>query len=763
VTSASCTGSGGIYQGNGTDCTPNNCPQPTGGCCFGNGTCTSGQSSAACGAAGGIYRGNGTTCIPACPVLTGGCCLANATCVVVSEASCDGQNGSYAGDNTTCSGQDCPWVLAPFVDALPIPPVAVPTSGTAGDTATYRIDMVEFDHRFHSSLPLSTVWGYDGKYPGPTIEAQRGRTVSVRWTNDLRRHDVLGQPLRGFHVLPVNTCLHGPDVTGNDPVTVVHLHGAHVPPESDGLPDLAFRPGQSSPVYNYPNNQQAATLWYHDHALGLTRLNVYMGLAGFYLIRDAAEDLLNLPRGHNEIVLVIQDRSFDRTGELEYNATFTDQFFGDFITVNGKVWPYLDVRQGKYRFRIVNGSNTRTYTLALGTGAAAIPFVQIGTDLGLLPAPVTITSLTIMPGERADIIMDFDGLTANSRPITLRNTAVSPFPGGGGGPDIGNVMQFRGTNVAGDTDPVPVSLVPVPPTDPATSVLTRSFQLQKVFDNVCSIDMWQINSLMWDDITEFPVLGTTEIWRWINRSGVSHPMHIHLVQFQVLDRQNFTIGAGDTIVPSGPVIIPAANERGWKDTVQATPNQITRVISRFTDYPGTFPYHCHILEHEDHEMMRQFTVVCPQIAFGTNPLSITVRRGQSASLTAVATGAGPLSYQWRRTDPEYTYVNGATPNGSTASGATTTTLTISNIQLADAGRHAAFATDICGVQTVSNSAIITVRCRGDFNLSGDVTVQDLFDFLAAYFANDPAADVNNTGTLSVQDIFDFLEHFFGPC
>ncbi|MCC6320933.1 MAG: multicopper oxidase family protein [Phycisphaerales bacterium] len=764
VTQASCTGGGGTYQGNGTACAPNPCPQPTGGCCFGNGTCTSGQTQEQCDNAGGNYRGNGTTCIPACPVLTGGCCLVNATCVVVSEANCDAQNGSYNGDNTACAGVTCPWVLVPFQDPLPIPSVAVPDSGAPGDVASYTIDMVQFSHQFHASLPMTTVWGYEGQYPGPTFEARRGRPVEVTWRNDLRHHNILGMPLRNTHVLNIDQCLHGPDVTGRDPVTVVHLHGAHLAPESDGIPDLAFRPGQQSPVYQYPNNQQAATLWYHDHALGLTRLNVYMGLAGFYLLRDDAELSLNLPRGHNEIPLVIQDRSFTSTGALRYNDTFTDHFFGDFITVNGKVWPYLEVRQGKYRFRLLNGSNTRSYTLSMGQGSAPITFHQIGTDLGLLPAPVPMTSLTLMPGERADIVVDFSGFSVLTRPITMRNSAVSPFPGGGDGPDITNVMQFRFTADPGDTDPLPPSLVPVPPINPATAVQTRQFQLQKTFDNICGHDMWLINSLMWSDITEFPVLGTTEIWEWVNRSGVSHPMHVHLVQFQVLNRQDFTVGPGDTIVPTaGTETPPGANEQGWKDTVQATPNQITRVIMRFLDHPGTFPYHCHILDHEDHEMMRQFTVVCPSFTATASPSDPVVRRGQTLTIDAVTNAVGPATYQWRRTDPDVTFVDGPTGNGSTVSGATAAAFTYTNIQFADAGRHGVFVTDTCGVTNVSSSAFITVLCAADFNLSGSVTVQDLFDFLAAYFGNQMSADINNSGGLSVQDIFDFLALYFGPC
>ncbi|MCC6320701.1 MAG: multicopper oxidase domain-containing protein [Phycisphaerales bacterium] len=760
-TGASCSGGGGTFQGIGTSCAPNPCPQPTGACCGAGGACSV-LTATECGTAAGTYVSNGSVCSPnPCPLIPGGCCAANATCSVVSLTVCSGSGGAYRGYNTSCSGVECPWVLTPFIDPLPLPAVAVPDSGSPGDAAAYTIDIAEFTHRFHSELPLSTVWGYDGLYPGPTIEARRDRPVSVRWTNNLRDHDSAGQPLKTQHVLPVDTCLHGPDVWGSVPRTVVHLHGGHVAPESDGLPDLAFPPGQSSPLYTYPNNQQAGTLWYHDHALGLTRLNVYMGLAGFYLLRDDAEAGLNLPQGPNEIPLAIQDRSFTPAGQLRYNTTFMDHFFGDFITVNGKVWPYLDVRRGKYRFRVLNGCNSRTFTLRLVEGAAVRPMVQIGTDVGLLPAPITINSLTLMPGERADVVIDFESIEATN--WRLENSALSPFPAGGIGPDITTVMEFRNTGVPGDTDPLPATLVPVPPIPVAEAVQTRDLHLQKVFDTVCNHDMWLINSLMWDDITEFPVLGTAEIWRWINRSGVSHPMHMHLVQFQVLDRQGFTIGPGDTVVPSGPVIPPAPNELGWKDTVQATPNQITRVITRFLDYPGTFPYHCHILDHEDHEMMRQFSVVCPPVTFATQPTNINVRRGQTATLTAVAGGQPPTQYQWRRTSPDVTYADGPTGNGSIVSGAQAPIFGIANVQFADAGHHTCTATGACGGMAVSQTANITVFCSADFNFSGFVTVQDLFDFLTAYFAGLPSADINENDLVSVQDIFDFLTLYFGPC
>jgi spore coat protein A len=535
------------------------------------------------------------------PAPAGACCLFNGTCVVITQADCNAQGGTYQGDLSMCEMADCPLNLVPFVDPLPRPAVAQPTSGVPGGAAHYDIAMTEFTQQLHRDLPATRVWGYGGTYPGPTIEARRDLPVTVTWINDLRGPDGL---LRTRHYLAVDTCLHGPDMTGETPVTVVHLHGGRVAAASDGYPEDAFPPGARSPTYHYPNVQRAATIWYHDHALGLTRLNVYMGLAGFYLIRDDDEDALDLPRGEFEIPLAIQDRSFNADGTLAYPDMWHEHFFGRFILVNGKVWPYLNVKQGKYRFRVLNGSNSRVYTLGLSNGAT---FWQIGTDAGLLDAPVALAALTLSPGERADLVLDFEPYAPGTE-ITLTNSAPAPFPGAPGVGVVPEVMKFIVTAGAGHVAPLPATLVPVGPIPESESSRTRDFVLRKTVEPTCGHDMWMINDRMWDDITEFPVQDTTEIWRWINPSDVMHPMHMHLVSFQVLDRQNFELVEGE-VVPVGEPILPPANERGWKDTVQAYPGQITRVIARFESFAGLFPYHCHILEHEDHEMMRQMHVV----------------------------------------------------------------------------------------------------------------------------------------------------------
>jgi spore coat protein A len=441
--------------------------------------------------------------------------------------------------------------------------------------------------------------------------AFRDQPVTVTWINDIR--DFSTGLLRTEHYLPVDTCPHGADDQAVR--AVVHLHGGHVPPEADGYPEATFLPG-SQDVYQYPNGQLASTLWYHDHALGITRLNVYMGLAGFYLLGDPVEQALNLPAGEFEIGLAIQDRSFHPDGSLKYPEVWQDNFLGDTLLVNGKVWPYLNVKQGKYRFRILSGSNTRTYTIALSNAAT---FQQIGAEGGLLSAPVTQSEVTLGPGERADVIMDFEPYPAGTE-IILTNSAPAPFPGSPGVGVIPNVMKFIVQDAAGDTDPVPSTLQTLEILDENDAVEFRTFELKKAAGDPCAPLIWGVVSTgtlngtptgsRWDDIIEYPELDTTEVWSFVNRSGITHPMHMHLVMFQVLDRQAFEEQAGQ-IVPIGSPIPPPPHEAGWKDTVQVGPNEIVRVISRFEGYTGKFAYHCHILEHEDHEMMRQFqTVQC---------------------------------------------------------------------------------------------------------------------------------------------------------
>jgi spore coat protein A len=571
-------------------------PAVDGACCYPDGTCLV-QSAGDCNQQGGIFQAIGSNCGEVdCPVIVGACCFDDSTCTEVTESACGGAGGDYQGDGTTCTVDLCPLVLEPYVDPMPIPPVMQPVSGSPGGEATYEIAVTEFQQQLHRDLPPTTCWGYDGTFPAKTIEARRDLPITVTWINQLP----------ATHYLPVDLCPHGVDDDSSRIVT--HLHGGHVPAEVDGYPEDWFLPGNSD-TYVYPNNQEAATIWFHDHALGITRLNVYMGMAGFYLVRDDVEDALDLPDGDYEIPVVIQDRAFNADGSWKYPAEWQDAFFGDKILVNGKVWPYLDVEQARYRFRLLNGSNSRTYALTLSNG---LPFHQIGTDGGLLESTVTLNELIMSPGERADVIVDFTGETAGTE-IFLVNSAPAPYPGTPGLGVVPDVMKFVVLDQAGNTPQIPSQLRPMESLDPDDAAEEREFILRKYqTPGGCAAFEWRINDLGWDDITEYPRLGQTEIWRFVNESGMVHPMHMHLVFFQVLDRQDFEIVDGE-ISPIGDPVPPDPNEEGWKDTVKALPQQITRVIARFEDYEGLYAYHCHLLEHEDHEMMRQFLTLpeCP--------------------------------------------------------------------------------------------------------------------------------------------------------
>jgi spore coat protein A len=531
------------------------------------------------------------------------------------------------------AGPTKPITLAPYVDALPIPPVLAPAQTPV---APVTIRMGAFRQKIHRDLPPSTLWGYNGSWPGPTIEVQRDQPFSVLWVNAL--------PTR--HFLPLDFTIHGEEETVPLVRAVVHVHGAQTLPEHDGYPDAwvtpdgksgsFFKPGPS----HFPNAQPASTLWYHDHAIGITRLNIYAGLAGFYLIRDEQEAALNLPSGQYEIPLMFQDRLFLADGSLLYPAVvqgthpvWIQEFFGNTVCVNGKAKPYLEVEPRKYRFRMVNGSNARFYHLTLrpsdaagkpmGQIADAPPFQQIGSDSGLLPAPVARHFLLAAPGERFDFVLDFTGLKGAH--FVLTNDAPAPYTRGG---EVAaeEVMLFKVTKpLAGpDLSAVPAALASFEALDPALASRERILsvnEMDRPSDGYTVMGM--LDGKHWNDpVTEDPKVGSAEIWSFANTTGDTHPIHLHLVRFQVLNRQPFDVkNFLDTgkLRYTGIPIPTESNERpAWKDTVKTYPGYVTRVIQRFDLPPGTalapgqrfrYVWHCHILEHEDNEMMRPYEVV----------------------------------------------------------------------------------------------------------------------------------------------------------
>jgi FtsP/CotA-like multicopper oxidase with cupredoxin domain len=435
--------------------------------------------------------------------------------------------------------------VRPFRVPLRIPPVMQPVRREA-ERDYYEVAM----RRAHVEIlpgKKTTIWGFDGTFPGPTFKVRRGREVVVRRINRLNA------------------------------ATTTHLHGGKVPWRSDGHPSLAIEPGEAYD-FVYPNDQEAATLWYHDHLCMETSRNNYMGLSGLYILEDDAEDELNLPSGRYDVPLVLQDRSFRRDGSLR----FTDEvnaLDGDVYLVNGRPMPYFKVANRKYRFRVLNASHSRGYVLALDTGDA---LTQIGSDQGLLAMATPAQTIPLWPAERAEIVVDFSAYAVGSKVVLQDETdGAEPRP----------IIRFDVVREESDDSEVPAVLRSIERLLPGPTTVQRELVLNKDLDT----NKWVINGKPFDAgrIDIKPRLGDTEMWTFVNESSTTHPMHIHLVRFQVLDRSNGQVSAG---------------ELGWKDTVRVDPSSRVRVIMRLEGYTGRYMFHCHNLAHEDHSMMGQMLV-----------------------------------------------------------------------------------------------------------------------------------------------------------
>ncbi len=475
---------------------------------------------------------------------------------------------------------------APFRVPLPVPPVLEPVRSDRG------ADYYELTQKAGQSeiLPdLKTeVWGYDGLFPGPTIESRSGRRIVVRHRNELP--------------VPVST----------------HLHGGRTPPESDGYPTDLIMPKGTEHVhsagghgsmgtggsrhfkdYVYPLEQRAATLWYHDHRMDFTGPQVWRGLAGFHIVRDEEEDALPLPRGEKDVPLMICDRSFDEDGSFLYPSLdpsllgepgveddYMDGVLGDAILVNGVPWPFMEVSATRYRFRILNASNARRYELDLEPKNGA-PFVQVGSDGGLLGAPIRHRTIRLGHAERFDVVIDFSGYEVGTE-VTLKNRL-----GDGGTADV---MRFRVARKENDETTVPRRLSDMAEFDEleeSRARLTREFRFTRVGEE--GRVMWGINGEPFDPerMDARPELGSTEVWH-LEAAPAAHPIHLHLVHFKVLSRNGRE---------------PLPTDAGWKDTVDLTSGEDARVLVRFDGYRGRYVFHCHNLEHEDMMMMANFEVV----------------------------------------------------------------------------------------------------------------------------------------------------------
>jgi spore coat protein A, manganese oxidase len=489
--------------------------------------------------------------------------------------------------------------LEKFVDPLPIPAVAQAQGKRPSPedqrllVPYYRMSMRQADLKVHRDMKPTSWWTCASSLPGATIEARSGEPLFIEWSNELPQQ----------HFLPIDHNLHGAEADKPQVRTVVHVHGAKVPPEQDGYPEDWVVPGKSNLFY-YPNHQDPAMLWYHDHAMGINRLNIYAGLLGSYIVRDKVEDELNLPKGKHEIPLVIMDRDFTLDHQLLYpisgnaDAPWVPEVYGESILANGKLFPYCEVEPRKYRFRILNGSNSRTYRFSFGDD---IQFHQIGTDQGLLPTPLLLKKLILAPAERVDVVFDFSGHSGEK--IIFKNDSFS-------------ILQFRvSPGKVSDSSSLPSTLRPVPKLKESDAVKTRMLTLNEYMNPAGESMTMLLNGTYWHQpITEKPVINTTEIWSFVNPTDDTHPIHIHLVRFQILDRKQYIPGyPSDTdtnhLQTFGDLTPPDPSEAGWKDTVRAEPRAITRIIIPFEGYTGRYVWHCHLLEHEDNEMMRPYEVV----------------------------------------------------------------------------------------------------------------------------------------------------------
>jgi FtsP/CotA-like multicopper oxidase with cupredoxin domain len=639
-----------------------------------------------------------------------------------------------------------PVLVPKYVTPMLIPPVmprARTITMPGGKPADYyEISMRQFSQQIlPAGLPATTVWGYGAKTaqsnrgllvhnaPSLTIEARYNRPVRVKWINELV--DANGSYLP--HLLPVDPTLHWANPPGGaagrdrrptltetpgpytGPVPIVtHAHGAvGVGDESDGYAEAWYLPaannipagyategtwydffkgkaaaafgqawGPGFAIYQYPNLGRAATTWYHDHALGMTRLNVYAGPAGFYIIRNGpAGDgavldtrtglTASLPgpapregdkfppnKRYREIAVAIQDRSFNTDGSMFYPDTraffdgiagpyipqtdispiWNPEFFGNMIMVNGNTWPFLSVEQRRYRFRVLNGCQSRFLILDFNR----IPGVEvwaIGNEGGFLTAPVNLTAtngnrLLMGLAERADLIVDFANVPVGNH--VLANVGPDePFGGGIPGVDFpvadpattGQVLRFRvvpaGT-VDTSTPPRFLRLPAITPLPPAavTRPLALLEEMSAFFadapaeallgtvtgDPNIAPGVW-VERVWMDPVTENPAVGSTEVWELYNATGDAHPMHIHEVAFELVNRQDIFVDAtGETVqVVPGSMRLPEPWETGVKDTVIAYPGQVTRLKIRF-DRAGQYVWHCHIVEHEDNEMMRPYRI-----------------------------------------------------------------------------------------------------------------------------------------------------------
>ena len=469
--------------------------------------------------------------------------FAAALAPTTAHSAASAWGGASAG---TCANSGC---TTAYAVPMPVPQVMTPTS-TDATTDYYTVTE---QNATTSVIPGKTtpMWTYNGTWPGPLIRATSGRQVKLHVVNNL--------------TVP----------------TTLHNHGAHVTPGSDGGPTDTFPTGTTKD-YTFSNNQSARTQWFHDHAMDATGRNVYMGLAGLYEITDAQEKSFNLPTGAQDVPLVLQDRKFNADGTLAYNlgsSSYRDGYLGDTQFVNGAAQPYFKVEARKYRFRILNGANARYYNLSLSNGQA---MQQIASEAGFLSKPYSMSAVKLAPGERAEVVVDFSKVPTGTS-VTLNN-------GSGWNSSAGGLMRFDVVpTTSTDTSTVPPTLRPFTPLPASDVSARRTFKISQ------SNGVWTFNGQGYDPQRSDAnvALNATEEWTFNNQSGQDHPIHLHDINFHVVNESWQT--------PTGP-------DTEWKETINLPSWSSITIRVKFTDYTGIFPFHCHILEHEDNMLMGQFKV-----------------------------------------------------------------------------------------------------------------------------------------------------------
>jgi len=454
-----------------------------------------------------------------------------------------------------------------FSSSLPVPPLLESVTSEDG-TNQFHFSAGSGRKSFFPGYTTPTL-GYNGSYLGPTIKVRDGERVKFRIDNTLSQ------------------------------VTTVHWHGLHVPAQWDGGPRQVIGPNTTwNPAFRI--NQPAATLWYHPHAMGLTGEHVYRGLAGLFIIEDVHSDQLSIPKtyGVDDFPIILQDRRFFEDGSFAYVQNMMDVMhgvIGNYMLVNGSLWPNLDVPRGLVRLRVLNGSNSSIYRISFSDDRS---FYQVATDGGFQEKPVKLNSLILSAGERSEILVDFGNDSPNAKiSLFVDQTVGNRF----------EAMQFTVNQTTNQTFSIPERLVSIDWLSESQAVKTRTFRMETMSGGMGMMrrgGRLTINGRNMDlnYINERVRLGDTEIWEIENYSAMMmqlpHSMHLHDVQFQILDRNGKE---------------PPPVEKGRKDTVLVQPGERVRVICTFDDYTGIYMYHCHFLEHEDNGMMGQFEVVPRQV------------------------------------------------------------------------------------------------------------------------------------------------------